>query len=95
MAVPQTVILAPSLQSDWTNGEAELNFREFSISCLECDVCQPLLVPLVSPYFLLSARLTESVASHDAGDFVVLALLCALAIVQTEKEKEKEKEKEV
>jgi hypothetical protein len=37
--LPQTVILAPSLQSDWTNSEAELNFREFSISCLEYDVC--------------------------------------------------------
>jgi hypothetical protein len=36
------------------------------------------------------ARSTEPVASRAAGDLVVLALLCVLAIVQTEKEKEKE-----
>jgi hypothetical protein len=36
------------------------------------------------------ARSTESVASRATGDLVMLALLCALAIVQTEKEKEKE-----
>jgi hypothetical protein len=38
------------------------------------------------------AHSTEPVASRAAGDLVMLALLCAPAIVQTEKEKEKEKE---